>query len=173
MKKLLIGAFSMAALVSTASADDPMAALKGDGKYGAAGCGLGSMVFHQQKGIIQVVAATINGTAGNQTFAMSTGTLNCYEDGVALKDKEQEVFASANFESLHQEMAQGHGESLNAFAYLFGCEGSGVEKFSEAARSNFSEIFPSEKTDYSQMLGNVQGMVKSNPDLRASCGEKG
>ena len=36
--------------------------------YGTAGCGLGSMLFGNQKGMVQVLAATTNGISGNQTF---------------------------------------------------------------------------------------------------------
>src|SRR6476659_6200476 len=88
--------------------------LKGDGKFGAAGCGLGSMIFADQKGPIQILAATTNDAIFPQTFAISTGPSNCFEDGVALKEKEQEFCANANFESLHQEIAQGQGENLKA-----------------------------------------------------------
>ncbi len=33
--------------------------------FGMAGCGLGSLVFGDQTGKIQIVAATINGVSGN------------------------------------------------------------------------------------------------------------
>jgi hypothetical protein len=146
--------------------------LKGTGKYGAAGCGLGSMVFADQKGPIQILAATTNDAIFPQTSAISSGTSNCFEDGVALKDKEQEFFANTNFESLHQEMAQGQGENLKAFAYLFGCQGTDVQAFSEAVHLQFGFIFPSDKTNSLEMLGNVRSMVKSNPKLQLSCSER-
>lgn len=145
--------------------------LKGDGKYGSAGCGLGSMVFADQKGPIQILAAFVNDAVFPQTFAISSGTSNCFEDGVALNDKEQEFFANTNFESLHQEMAQGHGESLSAFASLFGCSGTSVETFSTTTKSEFVKIFPSEKTNSVEMLGNIRGLIKSTPALLGTCSE--
>ena len=45
-------------------------------KYGTAGCGLGSLVFGNQKGIVQIFAATTNGLFGSQTFGITTGTSN-------------------------------------------------------------------------------------------------
>ncbi len=147
--------------------------MKGDGKYGTAGCGLGSMVFQDQKGPIQIAAATTNNAIFPQTFAISSGTSNCFEDGVALNDKEKEFFANANFESLHQEIAQGKGENLQAFAYLFGCQGDGVELFSQTVHTGFGEIFPSDKTNSVQMLGNIEQILKSNPKLQTSCSDKG
>jgi len=42
------------------------------------GCGLGYMVFKGKDGLLsQTCAATTNGTFGNQTFGISTGTLEC------------------------------------------------------------------------------------------------
>ena len=48
----------------------------GAAKYGPAGCGLGSMIFDPDSGFTQIFAATTNGTSGNQTFGISTGTSN-------------------------------------------------------------------------------------------------
>ena len=43
-----------------------------------AGCGLGSIIFEGQSGVVMnVLAATFNGTSGNQTFGMTSGTSNC------------------------------------------------------------------------------------------------
>jgi hypothetical protein len=159
-------------LVTLASADGA-SGLKGDGKYGAAGCGLGSMAFHDQKGFIQIVAATVNNILVPQTSAITTGTSNCAEDGVAMKDKEKEFFANTNFESLHQEMAQGQGENLFAFASLFGCKGEGLRQFAEATHTHYTSIFPSVSTNSQEMLSTVSGMVKTTPALQASCSENG
>ena len=47
------------------------------------GCGLGTMLFDGQQGIApQVLAVTTNGTSGNQTFGITSGTLGCTQDGV-------------------------------------------------------------------------------------------
>ena len=160
------------AVVSSFGAAMAANGLKGNGTYGSAGCGLGSMVFADQKGPIQVLAATTNNAVFPQTFALSSGISNCFEDGVALKDKEQELFANTNYESLHQEMAQGHGENLNAFASLFGCEGNDVQSFTEATHMQFGYIFPTEKTSSIEMLKHVRSMIKSNPKLQNSCNER-
>jgi len=88
--------------------------------YGMAGCGLGSMMMGKQGN--QVLAATTNGSTGNsQSMGITTGTSNCTDDGVAMIDREQEMFTEANFELLKQDIAQGQGENLNALASLMGC----------------------------------------------------
>ena len=49
----------------------------GAAKYGPAGCGLGSLIFDADSGWTQIFAATTNGTSGNQTFGITSGTSNC------------------------------------------------------------------------------------------------
>lgn len=134
-------------------------------KYGAAGCGLGSIVFGNQKGMVQILAATTNGTSGNQTFGITSGTSNCADDGVALADKEKEFFANANFESLKQEMAQGQGENLAAFASLYGCS-SGA--FAQSVKSNYGTILPEGATAMN-MLENLDTVVGSDAALAGAC----
>lgn len=137
------------------------------GKYGSAGCGLGSMIFGDQKGMIQLVASTFNGTSGNQSFAITSGTLNCADDGVAMADKEKEFFANANFESLKQEMAQGQGENLAAFASLYGCN-SGA--FAQTVKANYGKILP-EGANSTAMLENLDTVVGSDASLAGACHE--
>lgn len=168
MTSTVLRAISVASLVGASLAGNSFA-----GKYGAAGCGLGSLIFEDQAGPIQIVAGTTNNILVPQTSAISTGTSNCTEDGVSLKDKEQEFFANANFESLNQEMAQGRGENLQAMAYLFGCSGAGVETFSTMAHDNYGEIFPDGKTNSVEMLSNLKNVVKQSPQVQASCSENG
>ena len=170
MKKIVSWILPIGLMAAAAVSAD---GIKGNGKFGAAGCGLGSMVFADQKGKIQVLAATTNDAIFPQTSAISSGTSNCFEDGVAMADKEKEFFANANFESLHQEIAQGQGENLKAFAYLFGCQGQGVELFSQAVHTSYGSIFPSTQTNSVDMLGNIQAMVKTHPELQTSCSDRG
>ena len=57
--------------------------------YGAAGCGLGSMVFGSKPGAEQVVAATTNGTFGSQTFGITFGTSTAFDiSGILPHDPE-------------------------------------------------------------------------------------
>ena len=46
------------------------------GNHTMAGCGLGYVLFGHgdNSKIMQILAATTNGTSGNQTFGMTTGT---------------------------------------------------------------------------------------------------
>jgi len=64
------------------------------------GCGLGAMLWADsaaKKHIVQqALIATTNGT-GMQTFAISSGTSGCTNDGVIVQNEKVNVFAGINF----------------------------------------------------------------------------
>ena len=98
--------------------------------YGMAGCGLGSIVFGQQPGLIQVVAVTLNHT-GYQTLAITTGTSNCGESG---KQARAEQFINVNKEALSNDIARGSGDSVASLAEVMGCQNT---DFSTQLRKNY------------------------------------
>ena len=83
------------------------------------GCGLGKILWadniHQKNIAPQVMMATTNGT-GMNTFAISSGTSGCTNDGKIMSEHKTTVFTAANFENLSQDMAQGRGEHLASLA---------------------------------------------------------
>jgi hypothetical protein len=87
------------------------------------GCGLGKLVwgeYKKQKNIApQVFMATTNGT-GMNTFAISSGTSGCTNDGQVMAEHKVNVFVASNLQNLSQEMAQGQGEHLVSLATLMG-----------------------------------------------------
>lgn len=87
------------------------------------GCGLGKLLWadsKNQKNIApQVLMVTTNGT-GMNTFAISSGTSGCTNDGQVWASEKVNVFASANLDNLMQNMAQGNGEHLASLATLMG-----------------------------------------------------
>jgi len=147
MKKVLAIAVLCAASIASA------------GKYGTAGCGLGSIVFGDQKGPIQILAVTSNQFYGIQTFAITTGTSNCTEDGVAMADRERELFAEANFNVIKEEASMGAGENVAVLASLYGCSGASVDAFSAGVQSRYSDI--GSATTAGQMLETIDGVAVS------------
>ena len=118
--------------------------------YGLAGCGLGSMLMGPKGN--QVSASTTNETSGTQFFGITTGTSNCAEDGVALRDEESRSFAEANLPSLRQEMAQGSGENLQVLASLMGCDQA---SFGHETRKGYDAIFAGD-ADAATVVDRVQ-----------------
>ena len=79
----------------------------------SSGCGLGTMLFDGQAGIgPQVLAVTTNGTSGNQTFGITSGTLGCTKDGVVRPPAEVRVLLMSSLDNLAADVARGQGETL-------------------------------------------------------------
>jgi hypothetical protein len=155
----VILAAALLALATTASAAAQVSGLKGTGVYGAAGCGLGSMAFGNQPGLVQVLAATTNGTVFSQTFGITTGTSNCGASMIAQGTKN---FVEANREVLAKDMSRGQGETIGALTVMAGCSDS--RAVGAVLQSNFDRIFPTETAaseDVAKALLKALGADKS------------
>lgn len=131
MKFLIV---TLATLGFVASANAASGGLKGTGVYGAAGCGLGSMVFGNEEGAMQVIAATLNGT-GVQTFGITSGTSNCGKG--LLAKAEVNSFIQSNSIALENDIARGQGETLSTLNNMLGCDA----KFSNTLQKNYKKIY--------------------------------
>ena len=144
MKKVF-ATFVIAASSSFAWADNP------------AGCGLGTEVvfpdaneWHEY-----VLAATTNGSSGNQTFGMTSGTLGCEEANGPLA---AQLFIDQNMDQLALDTARGQGESLEALAQVMGVSHDNVQGFSNLMKANFDSLFSVTSTS-AQTLHRVQQLV--------------
>ena len=149
MKKLLC-----LALVVTSAASWAQTATRG---YGQAGCGLGSLVFGSQKGPVQILAATLNGTGG-QTFAMTSGTSNCKP----VFGRDATDFIDANRMTLANDIARGNGETLQSLATIYRCQNSVA--LSEALKKNYGEIFSSPEKHSAAINESIINVIKKNAD---------
>lgn len=143
----------------------PLLATKPTYAYGAAGCGLGSVVITENKVVHQVIAATVNGFSANQLFGITTGTLNCKTDGITHKDKEQEIFVHLNYNSLALESAQGKGEKLETFANLLECKDAGI--FANFTKKNHGFLFNTE--DPSEFLTKIKSEIGKDTIVSRVC----
>ena len=138
--------------------------------YGMAGCGLGSVLFGAQNTVLmQILAATFNGTFGNQTFGITTGTSNCVSGGVVKAEREQAAFAEVNFQDLKRNMASGGGEFLASFSTLLGCEDAAKPVFFKMAQQKYETILPSEKAGPLDLVAGVKVAIKADPRLANAC----
>lgn len=139
MKKLLLIALLTVPMAASAQKAGKKESLhdqfSGQG-YGMAGCGLGSVVFGPKKGMIQVVAATLNGTAYTQSFGILTGTSNCSEGGVFAKT---ENYIQTNKVALENEIVRGEGETLASLSEMMECQGT---SFAPSMKKNYVAAFP-------------------------------
>jgi Protein of unknown function (DUF3015) len=108
-------------------------------------CGWGSKVFDGQKGVApQVLAATTNGTSGNQTFGITFGTSGCTQDGVVNSTWKTAMFIDGNKLALARDAAAGQGESMDALAALMGVQVADKAYFNAAVKSQFATVFASD-----------------------------
>lgn len=124
-------------------------------KYGAAGCGLGSMLLGDTPGPIQILVATLNGIAGNQTFGISSGTLNCEKKANFAGKERLEPFVQSNIDSLAKDIAIGRGESLDALAELMEVPHKERGVVYAKLHANFSNIFPSEQVEAADVIDHI------------------
>ena len=133
------------------------------------GCGLGKMVWegsNSQKHILQqVLQSTTNGTFGSQTFGISTGTSGCTNDGVIVQSEKVNVFAQSNFDTLAQEMAQGHGEHLASLAMLLGVPADQQPAFFAMTQDKYTTLIKSGETTPVAMLAALHTAMAGHPVL--------
>jgi hypothetical protein len=143
MRMSLVVALALAMFAAPAAAQSKQTkdAIRGTpGRYGAAGCGLGSMAFGDQPGGIQILASTTNGLFGTQTFGITTGTSNC---GPGVFASGTRNFVEANREAVAKDISRGQGEAIGALTQINACEDS--SKVGAALQRNVAAIFPSEE----------------------------
>ncbi len=106
------------------------------------GCGLGSMVIPNQDTVaMQVLAATTNGTSGNQTFGITSGSLNCTKPMKIVMNDQAQKFVADNMDAIAVEVAAGQGENLDTLLSMMNVK----DKTLAAAtlKANFSSIYSS------------------------------
>lgn len=129
--------------------------------YGMAGCGLGSQLMGKDGN--QILAATSNGTSGNQTFGISSGTSNCVT--ATNQTAQIRTFIDVNYESLVTDMAKGQGETVTTLSGFYGC---GSEEFASALKSNYEAITP-QSQDSTKVMVNINKVIEDSSVLSSSC----
>lgn len=133
--------------------------------YGPAGCGVGAIIFEgKTEWWAQVLAATTNGTLGNQTFGITSGTLEC--DATPLIDLGHvETFIESNENSVANELAKGNGDSITVLTYAFSCENS--SDFASAIKKNYSSIYSGLDDNPKNIAARINSVAKSVPNCSA------
>lgn len=143
----------------------PMAAMAA-GENNIGSCGWGSKVFQGQRGLApQVLGATTNGTSGNQTFAISSGTSGCTQDGAVSSTWKTAMFIDGNKEKLAQDMSKGNGESLQSLAQLIGVKDADKAAFYRATKENFAQIFSTDKASAEEIAAGLKQVLAADSSL--------
>lgn len=155
MKRFLAAAvaatFSMAAMAA------------GENNVGA--CGWGSKLFEGQSGIApQVLAATTN-ASGSQTFAVTSGTSGCTQDGAVSSNWRTAMFIDGNKHKLARDMSVGSGEALDSLAHLMGVDAQDRAAFASLAKDNLARIFPTDDVATQQIVASLREVMAADARL--------
>lgn len=143
----------------------PMAAMAA-GENNVGSCGWGSKVWAGQKGIVpQIGATSTNGTSGNQTFAITSGTSGCTQDGAVSSNWKTAMFIDGNKTGLAMDMSKGSGESLDSLAQLLGVKDADKAAFSRITKENFAKIFVGEQASVEQIALGLKQVLSADSTL--------
>lgn len=143
MKKILVSLAAVVALSSSLMA----------GVNNQTGCGLGSLIIKDDStAVMLALQATTNGTFGNQTFGITSGTLNCKKTQFVMNEQTQE-FVASNMDQLAKEIAIGKGEALDTLAELMAV--SDKASFVASLQDNYNKIYTSQDVKMADVLDNI------------------
>jgi len=156
LKRTLIGlAFSAVSLGAFAEAP------------GGPNCGWGNMIFDGQTGFpAHFFGSWTNGTSGNATFGMTSGTNGCSTKGKLTYGGKRWLGMSANMMSeFSEDVARGDGDAMKAVAVSMGVEQQDRAVFAQVMHDNFSNIFTSANVTTDEVVANVVAVMKADARL--------
>ncbi|OCL97172.1 DUF3015 family protein [Arcobacter porcinus] len=122
------------------------------------GCGLGSIVIKDQSTtLMQVLAVTTNGTSGNQTFGITSGTLNCKQPSSFVSNDKLHRFVNENMDELAMDISSGNGETLLTVASLMNVKNN--DAFFAKLQANFSEIYSNENVSSAEVIDTIAKLM--------------
>lgn len=143
MKKIIVSTVAALAITTTAFA----------GVNNQTGCGLGAVIIKDDSSaVLLALQATTNGTSGNQTFGITSGTLGCKKTKFVMNDRAEE-FVASNMDTLAKEISAGHGESVDTLAELLDVQDK--EAFASALQANYNKIYTSKNVEMNEVLDNI------------------
>jgi hypothetical protein len=155
MKKLIIGAALLGSSM-TASAVAP----------GGPGCGWGNLLFEGSSGLpAHLLATIVNGTSGNATFGMTSGTNGCDTSGTLTYSGNSLLAMNGVLEEVAQDMAVGHGEALTALTVAMRIEPADRDHFNSVMHDNFGQIFPRDDVSSGEVMENITAVMKRDDRL--------
>lgn len=118
------------------------------------GCGLGNEVIKNQDSVVmQVFAATTNGTSGNQTFGITSGTSGCAKPAKFVSNDRANEFVAGNMDLLALDISNGQGEALSTLATLLNI--SNPDTFASILQANFDNIYTSSSVNSADVIDNI------------------
>jgi len=127
------------------------------------GCGLGYLAFKDQDGLMsQTAAATTNGTFGNQTFGITSGTSECDRYKTFASNEKVNKFVAENMDNLAKDIAKGNGEYLGTLAVLLEVPETQRGEFYSKLQTHFTEIYSNDRVTSTEVLNNIEAVVSKS-----------
>ena len=127
------------------------------------GCGVGAMIWKGQSGIApHVLAATTNGTVGNQAVGMTTGTLGCQTNQSV---QSMAMYMDSNIDKVARDMSRGSGENLDTLAVLLGVDEADRDTFRKVLQDTFATIFPRPDTTSGEAVAAIVPLLATHESL--------
>ena len=129
--------------------------------YDSTGCGLGSMAWRGQSGMIpQILAVTTNVFFGTQTFGITTGTSGCDPNGRVSGGTGRMLlaFLENNMEQFALDASAGQGETLTTVAGILNVDEA---TFAAKVQNNFGTLFASDDVDAVDLTLAVMQIAKA------------
>jgi hypothetical protein len=130
------------------------------------GCGLGTLIFKnsaQDTTLLQIIQLSLNDFGVLilvPTFGITFGTAECRQPKYFASSERANEFVAANMDNLARDIAQGRGESLDAFAELMGVPTEKRPDFYMKLQSNFARIYTSHDVQMSSLMDNIATVTK-------------
>jgi hypothetical protein len=121
------------------------------------GPGLGRVLLKGQKGkVMEILAITLNGLAGNGIFAITFGTLG-YKDGAAIGMAASDAFIAENFDAVANDIARGDGEYIDTLSSIL--KVSDKVSFKNTLQKNFDSIYSSPDVTSGEVSAKIKSFI--------------
>lgn len=124
------------------------------------GCGLGKVAIGEKEGLgWNLLGTFLNGLSGNQTFGMTSGTLECGGTQNLVMDRHIEIFVADNMDNLAVDIAAGGGESLDALAEIARVAPRDRGHLSSELQAHFDTIYPDADVSHTQVAATLRQII--------------
>ncbi len=132
------------------------------------GCGLGKKLWEDWKGQKQILPQLLmssTNVTGSYSFAITSGTSGCSNDGRIWNSERARLFIGVNYASLSEDMARGGGEHLASLATLMHVPLEHQSEFFAMAQERFLSLVKGDEDDPLVIAEALQKTMRSHPVL--------
>ena len=133
---------------------------------GGENCGWGNMLMEGSSGLpSHMIASITNGTSGNATFGMTSGTNGCSADGQLTYGGKSLLSMTAVMDEFVADAANGQGEAMDAVAVAMGVTADDRAVFADVVHQNFDSIFSDSENTAEDVFNALVEVMKNDQTL--------